>query len=385
MAIQENSGRSPPAEYMNDLRAFFFENFPDARQFENKIHIIYATTQSEYSFLDRSKRSILEEVDLALKSGKTKIVFFGTSETLLANFIHKAQEIANEFPPMPIHTFFYSCAGLNASEEYEKMIKDLDIHNRLTMLISNSFALVSKKCAIKKNYEYKIKLKEKKFVCFNLGHRGHRIILFSKMVNRDLYNLGFYSFEGFYKGWINQIDWSHFDWETKETFLKMEKMFPIRLNINNARKNPVDISEGDYYYHEESYFSLITETTYYQKSNNISLLSYLDCQFFSEKTYRAIHLKHPFVLVSFPGALDKLKELGYQTFHPYINESYDREYDDEKRLDIIVDEVDRLCNLTNEEYIEWQQNIKNILDHNYNILMQTRDYSYNSDIDLWFN
>ena len=43
--------------------------------------------------------------------------------------------------------------------------------------------------------------------------------------------------------------------------------------------------------------------------------------------------------------LKKLRQLGYKTFSEWIDESYDEEVDDEKRLNILNNEVIRLCSL----------------------------------------
>lgn len=374
----------PPKDYMEDIVRFFYRNFPESKQFADKIHIVYASTQREYSFFERSTINIIKEITQAFSQGKTKIVFFGSSETLLDNFTLKAQEIADSFSPMPPNTFFYSCAGLNAAEFFEKLIEGKNVKNKLTILVSNSFALVSKSYAIKNNYEYKIDIKPKKFLCFNKVQRGHRIILLANVIRRGLFDKSFYSFEGHNPKWFSQVNWNNFDNKVKKTIFNIKDKFPIRLNITEERSNPVDITEDDYYYHEKSYFSLITETTYYQKSNHLSMLSYVDPNFFSEKIFRAIHLKHPFVLVAFPGALQKLKELGYKTFDPYINETYDTEYDDNKRIDIILNEVERLCNLNDNQWIEWQHSVKSIVDYNYDLFFNTEDYSVNSDVKKLF-
>ena len=44
----------------------------------------------------------------------------------------------------------------------------------------------------------------------------------------------------------------------------------------------------------------------------------------SEKTYKAIRLGMPFILFTGrPGILKHLKRIGFKTFHPHIDESYD--------------------------------------------------------------
>ena len=65
--------------------------------------------------------------------------------------------------------------------------------------------------------------------------------------------------------------------------------------------------------------------------------------FITEKIVRAIGNCHPFVLLSTPGYLKELKLLGYRTFEPHIDESYDNEEDTELRMVKAIDSVKELC------------------------------------------
>jgi hypothetical protein len=90
---------------------------------------------------------------------------------------------------------------------------------------------------------------------------------------------------------------------------------------------------------------------------------------FTEKTYKFISAKKPFILAGFTGSLQMLREFGYKTFHPYINESYDNIESDSERLWAIINEVNRLCRMTDSEWIEWQHNIKSIVEYNSNYFL----------------
>lgn len=56
----------------------------------------------------------------------------------------------------------------------------------------------------------------------------------------------------------------------------------------------------------------------------------------TEKTYKSLMLGHPFVLYGHCGSLDKLKRLGFLTFDPYIDESYDRAAYPLERADMMI-------------------------------------------------
>ena len=70
----------------------------------------------------------------------------------------------------------------------------------------------------------------------------------------------------------------------------------------------------------------------------------------TEKTWKVITSKRPFIVFATPYFLEDLRSLGYQTFHPYIDESYDTIEDQNERLTAIVNEINRLNNLSPDEF-----------------------------------
>lgn len=88
----------------------------------------------------------------------------------------------------------------------------------------------------------------------------------------------------------------------------------------------------------------------------------------TEKMYKPIACHRPFIVFSTPWFLKEFKNLGYKTFHPYIDESYDDIQDDVERLNAIAKEVERLCNLTDADFINLMENCKKITEHNFKIM-----------------
>ena len=70
----------------------------------------------------------------------------------------------------------------------------------------------------------------------------------------------------------------------------------------------------------------------------------------TEKVYKAIGCNRPFIVVSTPEFLKEFRQLGYKTFHPYIDETYDTIENDKDRMQAIVNEVVRLSNLSTDEF-----------------------------------
>jgi len=93
----------------------------------------------------------------------------------------------------------------------------------------------------------------------------------------------------------------------------------------------------------------------------------------TEKMYKPIACQRPFIVFSTPWFLKEFKNLGYKTFHPYIDESYDNIRDDVKRLNAIVAEVERLCKMPQEEFLEVMNKCNEIAKHNFQIMNKLRE------------
>jgi len=87
-----------------------------------------------------------------------------------------------------------------------------------------------------------------------------------------------------------------------------------------------------------SLISIVSETLFYEESG-----------YLSEKIWKPIVHGHPFILVGPVNSLKFLKQMGFKTFHPFINESYDSQKDPNIRLNMIFDEIKRLNSYSIEE------------------------------------
>ena len=98
-----------------------------------------------------------------------------------------------------------------------------------------------------------------------------------------------------------------------------------------------------------------TETVYFGRRTHIT-----------EKTFKAIALEMPFVLVAPAGSLSYLREYGFQTFADVFDESYDLETDDIRRIEKVTHLLKDLNNLSVAERHEIHQACLPIVEYNYN-------------------
>ena len=91
-----------------------------------------------------------------------------------------------------------------------------------------------------------------------------------------------------------------------------------------------------------------------------------NCSRFVEKIMIPILFKKPFLNLGPLNGLEILKSYGFKTFDFIIDESYDKEIDLDKRMNMVLDELERLSKI---DLVEMTKNLKPILDYNYNLLL----------------
>lgn len=220
------------------------------------------------------------------------------------------------------------------------------------------------------------------FLFLNGQPRTHRIYLLVNLFQKNILEKCEYSFFASFnhtKDLIRKVKNN----VTKEKLLvQIEELkdiqLPKELSIKqNDRLSQHSISEKDLVIFDKTYISLIAETVFFKKElftdfSHDYWTTHLDGVFLTEKTFRAIACKHPFIIASRPYTLKGLKQLGYQTFSPYIDESYDDIEDDYKRLDKIVDIMKELADKDQSFWDDFTEKVKPILEHNFKLLQSNK-------------
>lgn len=216
-------------------------------------------------------------------------------------------------------------------------------------------------------YNLSDRLRPLKFLSYNRNSsRLHRLLLVSRLYKDDiienckvsLYENEyfndisrddlFYTFEGLTFTYVD-LAWM------KKT---LKEIYPLHLDFDNQQTTAQSdnfLSEKSHYL--DTYFSLVTETS----------ISNEWC-FVTEKCIRPMIGMHPFIVFGNPHTLKVLKEFGFKTFNKIIDESYDDEFDTNKRFEMAYDEVKKLNNLPKEELHGLYYSIIDILNHNKNLV-----------------
>jgi len=226
-----------------------------------------------------------------------------------------------------------------------------------------------------KEKDYK---REKYFITLNKSvKKQHRPFLLYYLWKNDLLDKGFISF--FYE--------KKFKSEFENNMTNSYQEF-IRLNkcevdefIDWLEKNPlyVDVNEEELEENREhssapneifndktdnayknSYFNILTESSFIESNTEFDLDFYVN-----ERNSFPITAFQPFIVVNGHHHMKKLQELGFKTFHPHIDETYDSIQNSAVRFYLITKEISRLCSMSKQEIHDWYWEMEDILKHNH--------------------
>lgn len=103
----------------------------------------------------------------------------------------------------------------------------------------------------------------------------------------------------------------------------------------------------------------------------------------TEKTVRCLLTKKPFILMGGCGSLQYLRDLGFQTFSPWFNESYDQEPILNYRLQMIQQEILRISQLSEFDKLQIFAGVQSALNYNqlnYNKIINDYYKNFKNDI-----
>jgi len=317
-----------------------------------------------------------------IKSGKIRLVICNSHESFhyIVDGIYKSLIIRDGIPPNQITLLSESADILSEVKRISKQYQVEEIKVEWVRLFEADIQ-IQKMILLQQGHRSEgiaHKQYNKKFLNFNRRWRTHRPVLVALLHLNGLLPRGHVSLgvSDDKKNWDNiwnQIHYHHGDNDTIWNTLSKHKqeiqnLPPMHLDISDLTENqPLLDTNADYLY-DETYFSVVTETNFYTRDVPHP------ARFLSEKTFKPIAHQHPFIMVSVPKMLEALRGIGYKSFSPWIDESYDNELDDSLRLQKIIDEIKRLSNLSPHEFTEFVDGIMDICSHNFKVLMNKKTF-----------
>lgn len=253
----------------------------------------------------------------------------------------------------------------------EKQYKDYALANKLTDELTvigyphfeTSMSIVSEKKnppTFKDQKRFKSLHLDKIYLynCLQKRPRNHRAWMFDYLFHNNLLECGINSMNFF------ECHNSYMEGKTipVDSYEKYSHLLPLLPPTDTLEKLDEFQSHDCGTYLENfnneitlnSWVSIISEASFSDNDNTC---------FLSEKTFKAIASNQPFIIFGNKNSLYYLRELGYKTFDPYINETYDN-LSTWDRIEAIIKEINRLKFMSKEKKLVWYQKMKPIFLHN---------------------
>lgn len=303
---------------------------------------------------------------------------------------------------IPLNKIIFLTGSINAPDIYKQYCIRYDIPGRDRIIVKNYEwfeYLASKELNLLEHIPkpndnfYKIK---KTFLCYNRRFKPHRTDLYVLFWKYGLLSTSFYSMpkssnnDTTHSAKKIEFDTNFYEEErsihgiitdTKQRFrdsgildndgfVELCKTLPAIIDTRKDLKEMIKLVDEEQGVYDSTLISVITESNFYTED-----------VFNTEKTWKAIANRHPFILVGPKDTLKYLKSLGYKTFGDFFDESYDSIENPTDRLF----EIAKLCKTID----EWDFNRKrdffnesiHITEHNFNLLKSIYNNKKNLVID----
>jgi len=211
-----------------------------------------------------------------------------------------------------------------------------------------------------------------KFVSFNGRTRPHRLYALLKIFADGLFKEALISFLGHenhegtnVESLTRMLKKRYPDAASLLPYIgEFADLLPLTIDVTRddartagAYKNTLPWASPSPEAYDQSYFSVVIDTSIQD-----------DLLFLTPIAFKSFMNLSPFVYIGNPGGLQELKRLGFMTFHPLIDESYDQEPDEYRRLSLCHAEIKRLCLLSPKKLREMYLELWPVLEHNYRLI-----------------
>jgi hypothetical protein len=199
---------------------------------------------------------------------------------------------------------------------------------------------------------------DKVFICYNhlTGNlRSYRLHLVSNLIEQDLVQHGHVSL--FHDNWQETIHDANNPLDNRARVKIFESLKnltnPLTIDTNSPNGNlSASVTHAGL---TSALWHVVTETIYFDSKLHLT-----------EKIFKPIVSRRPFILAAAPGNLAYLKSYGFRTFDQWIDESYDEETDHYVRIEKITAEIARLCAMSPATLKQIHKEMQEVLEYNFN-------------------
>lgn len=299
-------------------------------------------------------------------------------ESMYSYFHHKHN--------IPMYKIMYMTGSINGEEIYNKWAdknnipNDID-HRMKIISYASSRDIFSTylnsgtnegKLPVEPEYDVNY-VPEKLFLTWNRRYRRHRIYLGLLLEQLNLIDKTFISFPKYqeensletFDSRVAELDrplalWGyHGVTFSQDDVQKFSRRLPLVIDGETDINKMCEDFNATLDFYQRSLVSLITETNYDASETTLT-----------EKSFKPLLNKHPFIILGRPGVLKGLRDMGFKTFDKLWDESYDQIQDPGVRLAKIAETIKDIASWSPEKILEFKANVKPILEHNYQTLKE---------------
>lgn len=275
---------------------------------------------------------------------------------------------------IPMGKIIYLTGCMNADVIYEKFCQRHGIPNDVTQRMTIISYPVSQQgfaqslSSLPENHYATYdpeKIPEKLFLSWNRRFRRHRTTLALAMekwglIDRSYISMGLTDPESNMEKFENTVDLFRDPALeiSPEDVTRFIKKLPLVLDgETNIAQMCGDFNNATRQWYQNSLVSIVTETNFDLQELTLT-----------EKSFKPLKEKHPFIIVGVPGALRAFRNLGFKTFSEFWNESYDEIEDPRLRMKEIVNTLREISRWDETKIRDFRQKVKPILNHNFELL-----------------
>lgn len=217
-----------------------------------------------------------------------------------------------------------------------------------------------------RDYQYIPKVENrfsKVFISLNrlaVKDRSYRLNLVANYMEKNLLEYGHVSLGITENTWREEVQYPNTKLSTKAKVRIARHISRLKLPLAVDQENvPGWASAGcgndEIMLQQSALWHVVSETIFYYPKLHLT-----------EKIFKPIVARRPFLLVAAPGNLAYLKRYGFKTFDRWVDESYDLIEDPDQRIEAITNELAKLCRLGRSELDTMHKEMQEILDYNFN-------------------
>ena len=287
---------------------------------------------------------------------KNHVLFFYDQEPIWT------QDISNAYDAWPINWTYRTCRIL-ANSEHSEIKKNLCAQRHMLdwYFFYHGFAALD----WFRDTKYIDDKTQPTKVYLNLNHqiqnyRSYRISLISRLIEQGLLLHGNNSFHGNWSAIQQEMSDPNTLMSDYEKILALKFLRPLELPLTVDSQTVCSdfsarIGHREFTMWQSSVLHVVNETVFYHPKLHLT-----------EKIFKPIVACRPFILVAAPGNLEYLRSYGFKTFGSWIDESYDREVDPTRRLDLITAEIQKLCGMSMSQLLSMLSDMTDVLIYNKN-------------------